>query len=174
LARLPVEIVETVDTLWQRALALAAQAATHDDNAARERLAQIQLENDLRSQSLALREKEYDTAARERERALTETRDQLRALLRMLERERATVRAKEKRIADLEKQMEDARDWRKRSLTRRTDKINHRRVPPEGPLSVADRTRKTAPKASPSKIRIPRSTRRRQKPAPSKPKRPRR
>lgn len=128
LARLPVEIVETVDTLWQRALALAAQVATHDDNAARERLAQIQLENDLRSQSLALREKEYDTAARERERALTETREQLRALLGMLERERATVRAKDRRIADLVKQLEDARGHRIEPVRQR---VTHR-IPRSG------------------------------------------
>jgi hypothetical protein len=35
LSRLPSEIAALADGLWQRALTLAAQAAKHDDNAAR-------------------------------------------------------------------------------------------------------------------------------------------
>jgi hypothetical protein len=68
LTRLPSEIVQTVEAIWQRALALAAQAAKHDDNAARERLEQIRIENEVRAQSFEMREKEFETAARERER----------------------------------------------------------------------------------------------------------
>lgn len=106
LARLPSEIAELADGMWQRALALAAQAAKHDHNAARERLEQIQIENDLRAQSFALREKEYETAARARERALADTRDHLLSTMRMLESDRQALRAKDSRIADLEAQVE--------------------------------------------------------------------
>src|SRR5471032_678910 len=38
LTRLPSEIIEAVEALWQKSLGLAAQSAQHDDNAARERL----------------------------------------------------------------------------------------------------------------------------------------
>jgi len=109
LARLPSEIAELADGLWQRALALAAQAAKQDDNAARERLEQIQIENDLRAQSFALREKEYETSARARERALADTRDHLLSTMRMLESDRAALRARDARIADLEAQVESYR-----------------------------------------------------------------
>src|SRR5665213_3932864 len=44
LTRLPAEIVEAVEAIWQRSLALAAQGAKNNDNAARERLEQIRIE----------------------------------------------------------------------------------------------------------------------------------
>ena len=109
LTRLPSEIVEAVETIWQRALALAAQTAKHDQNAARERLEQIRIENDVRAQSFEMRERTYETAARERERALADSRDHLLSTLRMLESDRATLKARETRIADLEVQVEDHR-----------------------------------------------------------------
>ena len=109
LSRLPGEIAQLADGLWQRALALAAQAAKHDDNAARERLSQIRIENELRAQSFSLREHEFESAARARERALADSREHLLSTLRMLEADRQTLRAKEARIADLEAQVEDCR-----------------------------------------------------------------
>src|SRR5271168_3685327 len=84
LSRMPAEIADLADGLWQKALSLASQAAKHEDNAARERLEQVRLENEIRAQSFALREKELDAAARARERALTESQEHLRALLRVL------------------------------------------------------------------------------------------
>ncbi len=51
----------------------------------------------------------YETAARERERALADSRDHLLSTLRMLESDRATLKAREARIADLEAQVEDYR-----------------------------------------------------------------
>jgi hypothetical protein len=109
LARLPSEIADLADGIWQRALTLAGQAAKHEDNAARERLAQIRIENELRAQSFVLREKEFETATRERERALAHSRDHLLSTLRMLESDRAILRARDARIADLEAQVEDYR-----------------------------------------------------------------
>jgi hypothetical protein len=106
LARLPTEIADLADAIWQRSLTLAAQAARHEDNAARERLAQIRLENELRAQSFGSREKEYESAAREREQALAASREHLLSTLRMLESDRLCLRAKEARIADLEAQIE--------------------------------------------------------------------
>src|ERR1019366_8875335 len=109
LTRIPSEIVEAVEAIWQRSLALAAQAAKHDDNAARERLEQIRIENEVRAQSFEMREREFETAARERERALADSRDHLLSTLRMLESDRATLKARETRIPELEAQVEESR-----------------------------------------------------------------
>src|ERR1019366_9113091 len=109
LTRIPSEIIEAVEKIWQRSLALAAQAAKHDDNAARARLEQIRIENEVRAQSFELREKQFETAAREQERALADSRDHLLVTLRMLESDRATLRARETRITALEAQVEDYR-----------------------------------------------------------------
>jgi len=102
LARLPVEIAELAEGIWQRALKLAGEAATHEDNAARERLAQLQLENEIRLRSFDLREREIDTQARERERALADARDHLLSVSKALSREQVTNEAHEQRVTELE------------------------------------------------------------------------
>lgn len=102
LTRMPAEIAEIADGIWQRALKLAGETAAHDDNAARERLRQIELENDIKQRSFDLREREIDTQARERERALADARDHLLSLSKALSREQAINQAQERRIADLE------------------------------------------------------------------------
>jgi hypothetical protein len=118
LSRLPSEIIEAVEAIWQRALALAAQSAKGDQNAARERLEQIRLETEVRAQSFELREKDYETAARERERALADSREHLLATLRMLESDRAVLRAREARILALEAQVENYRQQLARLIAR--------------------------------------------------------
>ena len=110
LSRLPPEIVDLTDGIWQRALALASQAAKLEDNAARERLAQIQLENEVRAQSFAVREKEMDLAARYREQALAEARTQVSALMKELALDRETMRAQVARVIELGRQVEDYRE----------------------------------------------------------------
>jgi hypothetical protein len=102
LSRMPAEIADLADGMWQRALKLSGEAATHDDNAARERLRQLKVENDIKQRSFELREREIDTQARERERALADARDHLLSLSKALSREQATNQAQERRIADLE------------------------------------------------------------------------
>jgi Plasmid replication region DNA-binding N-term len=102
LTRMPADIAELADGMWQRALKLAGEAATQGDNAARERLRHLQVENDIKQRSFELREREIDTQARERERALADARDHLLSLSKTLSREQATNQAQERRIADLE------------------------------------------------------------------------
>ena len=109
LTRLPGEIVESVEAIWQRALTLASQAAKHEDNAARERLSQLQLQNELRAQSFALREQEYETTARARERVLAVAQEHLRALMGMLEKDRLALRSSERRIVELQSEVDDYR-----------------------------------------------------------------
>ncbi len=142
------DIAELADGMWQRALALASQCAKSDHNAAQERLERIRLENDLRAQSFTQREKEYEAAARERERALTDTRDQLIATLGMLDSDRLTLQARDARITDLEAQLEDYR----RQLT-----MIMARVVPRTRTHAALRRPKSRPRlpAKP-KVKIPR------------------
>jgi hypothetical protein len=102
LTRMPAEIADLADGMWQRALKLSSEAAAHDDNAARERLRHLELENDIKQRSFELREREIDAQARERERALADARDHLLSLSKALSREQATNLAHERRIADLE------------------------------------------------------------------------
>jgi hypothetical protein len=102
LTRMPSEIADLADGMWQRALKLSGEAAAHDDNAARERLRQLEVENEIKQRSFDLREREIDTQARERERALGDARDHLLSLSKALSREQATNHAQERRIADLE------------------------------------------------------------------------
>jgi hypothetical protein len=109
LSRMPPDIAEFADGLWQRALKLAGEAARHDDNAARERLDQIQLENEIKKLSFELREKEMDTQARERERALADSRDHLLLLSKTLARDQALLSVRDTRIAELETQVEQYR-----------------------------------------------------------------
>ncbi len=118
LTRLPGEIVETVEAIWQRALTLAAQSAKSDHNAARERLEQLRIEHEVRAQGFELRERGYETAARERERALADSRDHLLSTLRMLESDRVSLRAREARITELESQVEDYRQQLARLIAR--------------------------------------------------------
>jgi hypothetical protein len=105
---MPPDIADLADGMWQRALKLAGEAAAQSDNAARERLAQVQIENELRANSFELREHEYDAASRAREKVLGDSREHLLLLMKSLGREQATVRAQEARIADLEAQLSQA------------------------------------------------------------------
>jgi hypothetical protein len=134
LTRLPSEIVEAVENIWQRSLALAAQAAKHDDNAAGERLAQIRIENEVRAQSFKLRELEFETASREREKALSESRSQVNTLMSELSSNRATMRAQVARILDLGTQVEDYRRQLatliERAVTRNRALAEAKRRPP--------------------------------------------
>jgi hypothetical protein len=109
LTRLPPDFATAAADLWEQALALAQQTAKSDDNAARERLKEIESENQLRAHSLELREKEWEAGARERERALADAREHLLLLSKSLGRDQATLQARDQRILDLEAQIEQYR-----------------------------------------------------------------
>jgi chromosome segregation ATPase len=109
LTRLPPELADAAVAQWEQALRLAQQTAKGDDNAARATLEQLRRETDLRVHSIELREKEWDLAARVRERALTDAREQVNVLLKELATDRAELRARDARIVDLESQLEEYR-----------------------------------------------------------------
>jgi Plasmid replication region DNA-binding N-term len=109
LTRLPPEFADAAADLWEQALRLSLQTAKIDDTAAHAKLHELKRDTDARARSLELREKEWDVAARARERALVDTREQVNLLLKELRNATAEARARETRIADLEIQLEAQR-----------------------------------------------------------------
>jgi hypothetical protein len=105
LTRLPPELADAAVAQWEQALRLAQQSASYEDNAARASLEQLRRDTEVRAHSVELREKEWDLAARIRERALAETREHVNVLLKELALGSAELRARETRIADLEVQL---------------------------------------------------------------------
>lgn len=110
LTRLPPELADAAVAQWEQALRLAQQTARQEDSAARAALEGLRQDTDVRVRSLELREKEWDLAARVRERALTEAREQVNLLMKELTLDRAELRARDARIADLEIQLEEHRE----------------------------------------------------------------
>lgn len=154
LTRMPPEIADLADGMWQRALKLAGEAAKNDENAARERLRQIEVENAVRAHSLELREREWDAAARARERALAETRDHLLLTLKSLSREQAAMEARDARIADLEAQIDQYRQQIAALIAAAIAKSHRRPVRQGGPVPPA-REASRAPQKKP----LPKATR---------------
>jgi hypothetical protein len=181
LTRMPAEIATLADGMWQRALKLSGEAATLGDNAARERLRQLEVENDIKQRSFELREREIDTQARERERALAEARDHLLSLSKALSREQATNQAQERRIADLEAEVAQYRQQigtliagaiaEKRPAPRRRAPSSTRSAPREG---TPPRSKKPLQQKPSARRKAPASRRSHRQPIVAKRKTPRR
>jgi hypothetical protein len=73
----------------------------------RAHLEQLRRDTDARARSVELREKEWDLAARVRERALADARDQINVLMKELATDRAELHARQAQIVDLESQLEE-------------------------------------------------------------------
>src|ERR1700722_6344644 len=164
LTRLPPEFADAAVDLWEQALRLSQQTVKADDNAARAHLEQLRRDTDFRVHSMELREKEWDMAARIRERALSDARAQLSTLVGELAAARAELRSCDLRNADLETQIEQLHQ----QLATLIAKVvaRHRSRP---------RTHAPSPVTPPSRAgarlrRKPRSTgtRRPQRPSPTK------
>ena len=104
LTHLPPELADAAVAQWEKALFLAQQTAQVDDSAARAHLEQLRRETAHHARALELREKDWDIAARVRERAMVEARDQINVLLQELAADRGELRSCKARIADLEAQ----------------------------------------------------------------------
>jgi IS1 family transposase len=110
LTRLPPELADAAVAQWKQALRLALQTAKVEDSAARAHLDQLRRDTEVHAHSVELREKEWDLAARVRERALADAREHVNVLMKELATDRAELRARETRIADLEVQLEQLRE----------------------------------------------------------------
>jgi hypothetical protein len=154
LTRLPPEIADAAVAHWEQALRLAHQNATHDDNAARAHLEQLRRDMDARAHSIALREKDWDLAARVRERALADTRDQVNLLMKELAADRAELRSRDARMADLETQIEAYRQQLAQLVTRavaRNRTLRTKKPRPQRPPARKSKARNRAKKHPQSK-----------------------
>jgi hypothetical protein len=154
LTRLPPELADSAVAQWEQALRLALQAANVEDSAARERLEELRRDTGVRAHSMELREKEWDLAARVRERALADARDHINVLVRELAIDRAELRARDARIIDLESQVEEHRRQLATVIARA---IAKNRVPtvrkPKRKIPVKPKRRLKLEKRAPSKRR---------------------
>lgn len=159
LTRLPPELADAAVAQWEQALRLALQTAKVEDSAARTHLDELRRDTEIRAHSVQLREKEWDMAARVRERALADARDHINVLMKELATDRAELRARDSRIADLESQVEEHRRQLATMIARAIAKNRTFKVTRPGRPSRA-KTRKpgSAKKRVPSK-----QTRRRSK-----------
>jgi Plasmid replication region DNA-binding N-term len=153
LTRLPPEFADAAVDLWEQALRLSLQTAKTDDNAARAKLEDLTRDTDIRARSLELREKEWDMAARVRERALADTREQVSMLLKELGNATAEMRARDVRIADLEGQLEEHRRQLVTVIARAISKIRASAAPKSPSRFRVDPKGRAAPRARRSPVK---------------------
>jgi chromosome segregation ATPase len=118
LMRLPSEIADLADELWQRSLSLASQSAAHDDNAARERLEQVKSENEVRSHGLTVKEQALREREASREKTVRELQDQVATLLSIVKRNTETIAALQTAKQEAEGQANDYRERLSQVITR--------------------------------------------------------
>ncbi|MHB8477638.1 MAG: hypothetical protein ACYDBZ_15255 [Steroidobacteraceae bacterium] len=103
------ELADAAVAQWEQALRLALQTAKGEDSAARAHLDELRRDTEIRAHSVELREKEWDLAARVRERALADAREHVNVLMKELATDSTELRARDARIADLQSQLEEHR-----------------------------------------------------------------
>jgi hypothetical protein len=151
LTRLPPELADAAVAQWEQALRLAQQRAKVEDNAARAHLEALRRDTDARTRSVELREKEWDIAARVRERALADAREHVNVLMKELALGSAELRARETRIADLEVQLEQLREQLATVIARAI--VRHRVRPRARPAPRRSALSRTRRPVLPSKTR---------------------
>jgi len=149
LTRLPPEFADAAVDLWEQALRLSQQTAKTDDNAARAHLELLRRDTDLRIHSVELREKQWDMAARVRERALSEAREQVGVLVGELAATRAELRSRDLQNTDLEAQIDQLRQQLAiviaKAVARHRSRPPTRARSPVAPLQRASARRKARP-----------------------------
>ena len=149
LSHLPPELADAAVAQWEKALSLAQQTAQVDDSAARAQLEQLRRETARHAHAIAQREKDWNIAARVRERALVEAREQIHVLLTELAADRVELRSCKTRIADLESQNEGYRQQlallvtravtRNRAMRTRTPRPTKPARPPKARIQAQKR-----------------------------------
>ena len=128
--RLPPEIADVADDLWQKALALALDAAQGQDTALRTELAKLKTDTEVRGHALAQRELEIEALVRSRERTIRELEEHLRATMSLVGKRDATIRALEVRLADSLAETEGYRQRLANVISQAATR--HRKASPKG------------------------------------------
>lgn len=126
LTRLPPEVAEAAVALWEKALRLSLQTATHQLKAVHGALDTERSDVKMRLHALEIREKDWDLAARIREKALEEARSQILQLTEALGAVRQELRSRDTQISDLTAQMKAQHDQLTLLITRAV--VNSRRA----------------------------------------------
>jgi hypothetical protein len=161
LSRLPAEVADLAETLWQRALSLAADAAAQRAGADRQGLEFFKRENELKAHALSLKEGELDALLRSRERTIQELETHLRTAMGFVQQREETIRALEVRTEALEADAERYRQRVARLVNPRDTRSRPRRV--SASRSRRARTRSASMKKAAKRRRasLERSARRR-------------
>jgi len=109
LMRLPAEVADLADELWQRSLAMAAQSASRDDNAAQERLEHLKRENELRAHALGVKERTLREREDTRDKAMKELQEHVATLVGIVSRNSETIAALQVAKTDAEARAEEYR-----------------------------------------------------------------
>jgi hypothetical protein len=157
LTRLPPELADAAVAQWEQALRLSQQVAKYDDNAARSHLQVLQRDTEQRARSIELREKEWDIAARVRERALADAREQVNVLMKEVASDRAQLRAQQTQTAELEAQLDQLRQQLATVIARAVAKHRSRPKPKAAQHAATARVPRRRPAAA-SKGRPKRSS----------------
>jgi Plasmid replication region DNA-binding N-term len=134
LTRLPPELADAAVDLWEQALRLSQQTVKSGDNAARANLDELRRDVDRRVHSIELREKQWDIAARVRERALDDAREQVGTLVGELAAARAELRSCDLQNAQLQAQVEQLREQLAAVIAKA---VSRHRSRPRNPASPA-------------------------------------
>lgn len=149
LTRLPPEFADAAVELWERALRLSLQTVKSDDNGARAKLEELKRDTEVRTRSLELREKEWDMAARVRERALSDAREQTGTLLKELAVTAAELRTTRNLVLKLEAEIEDYRRHLTTLVTRAVSRSRKLSVQRSAPSKQKRKTRTKAARSPP-------------------------
>jgi hypothetical protein len=145
LMRLPPEVADLADELWQRSLALAAQSTSRDDNAAHERLEQIKRENELRAHALGVKERTLREREDARDKTMKELQEHVATLITIVSRNSETIAALQAAKVDAEARAEEYRQRLAHVIARavaKNQKANTSKVKPS-PVKRARRKHKS-------------------------------
>jgi hypothetical protein len=155
LMRLPPEVADLADELWQRSLALAAQSAARDDNAAQERLEQIKRENELRAHALGVKERTLREREDLRDKATKELQEHVTTLVGIVSRNSETIAALQAGKVEAEARADEYRQRLAQVIARavvRNQKATARKVkPPAQKPRRKHKSKRAARKAAPIK-----------------------
>jgi hypothetical protein len=146
LMRLPPEVADLADELWQRSLALAAQSASRDDNAAQERIDQLKRENEVRSHALGVKERTLREREDARDKVTKDLQEHVTTLVSIVSRNSETIGALQAGKAEADARAEDYRQRLAQVITHAVAKNKQASVtrppPPKPGLKVKHPTAK--------------------------------
>jgi len=155
LMRLPSEVADLADELWQRSLALAAQSASNDDNAARARLEQVKRDNEVRAHSLTVKEQALREREVSREKTVRELQEQVATLLSIVKRNTETIASLQSAKQEAEAEANNYRERLSQLISRAVARNRAAAKPRTAKKAKKHHKRKSRPNARKRIVRRP-------------------